>query len=91
MEGTTDKTADDVLQAGRQKSDSTIECVEWLRKQLQNGPVYSAEISDQAKHEGFSRYALEEAKRTLKVQAKRDSFRGKWQISLPDMEDQSDD
>ncbi|HRS72833.1 MAG TPA: AAA family ATPase, partial [Anaerohalosphaeraceae bacterium] len=34
LEGTTDKTADAVLQAGRQQSDGTLECIEWLRKKL---------------------------------------------------------
>jgi len=88
IEGTTTKTADDILQAGRQKSDSTVECTEWLRKKLQFNSELAVDVQEQAKIEGFSRYALDEAKRTLRVVSKKDSFNhGKWRLYLPDKGD----
>ncbi|MEN6308212.1 MAG: AAA family ATPase [Anaerohalosphaeraceae bacterium] len=82
-DGITTKTADDILQAGRQKSDTTSQAVCWLRDKLKGGGVLSNDIRDQASHEGYSRYALEAAKLELKVVAKRDSFGGKWRLYLP--------
>jgi hypothetical protein len=82
--GTTDKTADDILQSGRQKSDSTVECANWLRKKLQFNSAESKEIEQQARAEGFTEYALREAKRTLKVNSKKDNFGGKWRLYLPE-------
>lgn len=92
IDGTTDKTADDVMQNNRnQKSDTTVECVEWLRKKLNNGPELSKDIDQQAKIEGFSRYALDEAKRTLKVVAKKDTFNGKYKLHMPEVTGAEDD
>jgi len=84
QDGTTDKTADDILQSGRQKSDSTLECVDWLRNKLQFNSAESKEIEQQARAEGFTEYALRDAKRTLNIVAKRDGFGGKWRLYLPD-------
>ena len=83
IEGTTDKTADDVLQGGIHKADSTVECTEWLKKKLAYNSVLSSEISDEARHCGFSDHALRESKRTLKVQSKPNGIGGKWMLSLP--------
>lgn len=87
LEGTTDKTADDVLRGGIQKADSTNECIEWLKKKLAWNSVLSSEISAEARHIGFSEHALRTAKRTLNVQSKKDGYGGKWMLSLPETED----
>ena len=90
LDGTTDKTADDVLQGGIQKSESTIECKNWLEKKLQYGSVLSSEISTEARHIGFSEHALRTAKRTLNVQSKKDGYGGKWMLSLPENPENED-
>lgn len=90
LEGTTDKTADDVLQGGIQKADSTNECIEWLKKKLAWNSVLSSEISAEARHCGFSDHALRTAKRTLNVQSKKDGYGGKWMLSLPENPENED-
>lgn len=90
LEGTTDKTADDVLQGGIQKADSTNECIEWLKKKLAWNSVLSSEISAEARHIGFSEHALRTAKRTLNVQSKKDGYGGKWMLSLPENPENED-
>lgn len=84
LEGTTTQTADDILQAGIRIADSTDECIDWLREKLKYGSVLSNEINSEARHSGFTDHALRVAKRTLRVQSKKNGIGGKWMLSLPD-------
>jgi hypothetical protein len=74
---------DEAFQRGRQKTDASAECADWLRSRLQYMSEQSKTIDEEAAQKGFTKYALREAKRILQVVAKPDGICGKWRISLP--------
>ncbi len=69
--------------------DDSNDAAEWLRQELANGPVDSADLHERARENGISRNRLFKAKDLLGVQANKTGFDGRWQWTMPDEESPS--
>jgi putative DNA primase/helicase len=80
-------TADDVMNRnpGSGRGSSVVDdAAEWLADYLANGPKAANEITEAAKGERHSGYAMKNAKKTLGVIVSKEGKNGPWVWSLPE-------
>ncbi|HEY2588009.1 MAG TPA: AAA family ATPase [Tepidisphaeraceae bacterium] len=80
------QTADEILSSeGDECSRNELdEAVDWLRKELFNGPQQAKELKRRARADGIAERTLERAKSRLKVVARPDGYRGPWVWTMPE-------
>ena len=76
--------ADDALEMLQGKS-RLARTREWLEKKLENGPISSNELKDQASIDGLSWVTVRRAKDELQVKSEKHGFNGGWSWQLPKM------
>lgn len=87
-EGTTDHTADQLVNVGSESNEERSardEAEEFLRLMLAAGPALATEATRQAKQAGISEITLRRARTRLGVKSVRRSFSGKWEWELPEV------
>ena len=82
-----DMRADEAVEAERTRRGpepvALTEAVEWLRRQLADGPVRIDELKESAEKAGVSWRTANRARRELGIQSRK-PIRGAWQWSLPE-------
>jgi hypothetical protein len=68
---------------GRQKMTAGEQCTEVVKELLAAGSMESERFEERCKEMGFSERSVKEARKKLRVKAEKDSFTGKWIVSLP--------
>jgi hypothetical protein len=83
--GTTDHDANSLAAAGFSPHEKSVldEAVEWLRGELEGGPVMARQIFKDARDSGISETTLRRAKTTLHVKSERQGTEG-WAWRLPE-------
>ena len=80
----TNRGAEAVLAGGSRNRNAVDEAVAFLESELADGPVPARQVEADAKQNGISKYALEQAKKRLGVVPEKEGFTGgKWIWSLP--------
>jgi hypothetical protein len=86
-QGSTTITADRVVETSKAgERGDVVDTVDFLRAELETGPMYSEAIFAKAKREGFSQKQMHTAKKKLYVTARKERgiIDGGWFWSLPD-------
>ena len=79
-----EKTANQVLAeaADNGKAGQLSEAVEFLKRELANGPVDAKELKERAAQENISFSTLKRAKKKLVVNSVQNGYRGGWRWEL---------
>ncbi len=81
-----DLTANDILShpTAYHKQGAGDQAAAAIKELLVDGPMESNTLDESLVGQGYSKRAIKEGRKTAKVKAFRETFSGKWKVSLPD-------